>query len=305
MLYSFAIGFVIDGVSVCVKLVKGFKKIDTDNWKFANEGFQRGKKYLLNSIKRRSRSNKQQQQGVLSVNLMKPGPEAELESLKKDQSVLKVEILNLRQRQEDSLGQLSALEDRVRGAECRQQQMLFFLTRVTKSPNFVQQLIQKTKQKRELDGGEFVKRRRLLATQGRESLTEAAIDTSRSVNCRNQVQEELVTVLSELSEILHEAVDTRPIQTPFPAPMDDLLCSSLQDQKVNLLSGTTNSPGISSVYHVMSEKLLEDNSIVDEELAVNDSKFYSELEDLIAKPPDWGGFASGLVEQIGCIGSMP
>jgi heat shock transcription factor len=290
-------------------VIKGFKKIDTDKWKFANEGFQRGKRHLLKNIKRRSRFSKQQQGVETSVNLTKPaGLESdELVSLKKDHNVLKVEILKLRQQQEESQNQITAVEDRIRGAECRQQQMLLFLTKVAKSPSCVQQLIQKRKQKRELDGVEFGKRRRLLAPQlGRESLPHEPIDTSKSVNCRNQPQGDVTISLSELSGILQEAADIRLIHTPFPAPMDDVLCSPLQDRKVNVLSDhASTSPDMSSVYHVMSEKLLADNSIIDEELAVNDSKFYSELEDLIAKPPDyWGGFVSGLVEPSGCIGAM-
>lgn len=277
--------------------MKGFKKIDTDKWKFANEGFQRGKKHLLKNIKRRSRFSKQQQ-GVVSVNLTKPaGLEAELESLKKDHNVLKVEILKLRQQQEDSQNQMTAVADRIQGAECRQQQMLVFLTKVVKSPICVQQLIQKRKQKRELDGAEFGKRRRL---------PHGAIDTSKTVNGRSQLPLGDMTInLSELSEILRDAADIRPIQTPFPAPMDDVLCSPLQDRKVNLMPEVSTSPDMSSVYHVVSEKLLADNSIIDEELALNDSKLYSELEDLIAKPPDyWGGFVSGLVEPTSCIGAM-
>ena len=157
---------VFDGGIICVK---GFKKIDTDKWKFANEGFQSGKRHLLKNIKRRSRFSKQDQ-GVVSFNLRKPGLDTELESLRNDQNVLEVEILKLRQQQEDSQNQFTAVEDRIRCAECRQQKMLLFLTRVTKSPNFVQQLIQKRKLKRELNGGEISKKRRLLANQGHESL---------------------------------------------------------------------------------------------------------------------------------------
>ena len=50
------------------------------------------------------------------------------------------------------------------------------------------------------------------------------------------------------------------------------------------------------------EKLMRENSIVDEELDVNDSNIYLELEDLITKPTDWSvGSASGLVEQTSWI----
>lgn len=277
----------------------GFKKIDTDMWKFANEEFQSGKRHLLKNIKRRNRLNKQEH-GVVSLKLRKPEVETELESLRKDQNVLQVEILKLRQQEEDSHNQLTAVEDRIRYVECRQQQMHLFLTKATRNPNFAHQFIQKRKLKRELNGGEISKRRRLLATQGHESLLEA-IDTSLGVNGRNEVQGDSVTVLTD---ILQEGMDTCPLQTSFPAPMDDVLCSPLQDQKVNVMPGTSTPPEMSSVYNVMSEKLMGDNSIVDEDFTMNESQFYSELEDLIAKQPDWGGFVSGRVEPAGCVGSM-
>ena len=209
---------------------------------------------------------------MVSFNLRKPGLDTELESLRKDQNVLQVEILKLRQQQEDSHNQLTAVENRIRYADCRQQQMLLFLTKVTGNPNFAHQLIQKRKLKRELNGGEISKRRRLLATQGHESLLEAT-DTSLGVNGRNEVQGDSVTVLTDT---LQEGVDTFPLQTSFPAPMDDVLCSPLQDQKVNVMPGTSTTPEMSSVYNVMSEKLLGDNLIVDENMTMNDSKFYSE-----------------------------
>ncbi|XP_059432387.1 heat stress transcription factor A-2-like [Corylus avellana] len=239
----------------------GFKKIDTHKWKFANEGFRRGKMHLLKNIKRRSRLSKQQQEVIITgVNLAKPGGlESELESLKKDHNVLNVEILKLRQQQEESKNQMSAVEDRIRGAECRQQKMLLFLTKlVAKSPICMQQyLIQKRKQKRAVEC--FGKRRRRLMPR------EAA---SKSVNgSRNQFPQGDMTI--NHSEIL---------PTPFPAPMDD---TPLQ---LNVTAPEDNNP---SVYHVMSDKLLADHSIIDQEFGVDDSKFYSELEDLIASPPDY------------------
>ena len=245
---------------------------------------------MLKNIKRRSRYNKQQQ-GVICANnsTSNIGLEAELEILKKDQSALQLEVLKLRQQQEESNDQLSVAEERIRFTECRQQQMCNFFAKIAKYPNFFQQLIQKRKQqKKELDEGEFSKKRKLLETQVTKSLLEAT-GTDQSAKCRNQVdhQEGLESMQSdELSKFL-------------PVCMEDGLCCSLQDQK-------SSAPEMCSVYHVMSENLLEESSgvenVTNKELSVNDSSIYLELEDLInLKPCSWSGFASELVEQTGCV----
>ncbi|GMI81300.1 hypothetical protein HRI_001799300 [Hibiscus trionum] len=145
----------------------GFRKIDSDRWEFANEGFQGGKKHLLKNIKRRSRYNRQQQ-GVFCANNSTSNIvlEAELEILKKDRSLLQLEVLKLRQQQEESNHQLSAVHERIRFAECRQQQMCNFFAKIAKNPYFIQRLTQKRKQQNKelLEDGEFSfsKKRKLL-----------------------------------------------------------------------------------------------------------------------------------------------
>ncbi|KAJ6331050.1 hypothetical protein OIU76_009613 [Salix suchowensis] len=245
----------------------GFKKIDPDRWEFANEGFHGGKKHLLKSIKRRSRYNKQQSGPVTGVNdSTKPGLEAELEILKDDQDDLRLEILKIRQQQQESQTQLSAVEERLQAAECKQLQMFIFCTKASSSPGFIQQLIQKRKQQ----GIEFCKKRRLLQTHLPESFHDA-VDTNQVVNCRNHAREQQATMRTELSEILTEDVET---------------CQNFE------------------------KRLLDDGSViedlVDEEVDVNDSKLYLELEDLIGMPRTWGGFATELVgHPAGCVGSIP
>ncbi|XVE97973.1 hypothetical protein REPUB_Repub03eG0065000 [Reevesia pubescens] len=275
----------------------GFRKIDSDRWEFANEGFQGGKRHLLKNIKRRSRFIKQQQGGVICGNnsTSNIGLEAELEILKKDQSALQLEVLKLRQQREESNHQLSVVEERIRFAECRQQQMCSFFAKLAKYPNFIQQLIQKRKQqKKELDEGEFSKKRKLLETQVAKSLPEA-------MGTHQVDQEGLVSMLSdEFSKFLPDCIENNnQMEKEFSVSMEDGLCCSFQDQK-------SSAQEISSAYHVMSENLLGKCSDVEnatnEALSVNDSKIYLELEDLINwKPCSWSGFASEMVEQTGCV----
>ncbi|KDP33859.1 hypothetical protein JCGZ_07430 [Jatropha curcas] len=274
----------------------GFRKVDPDRWEFANEGFQGGKKHLLKNIRRRSRYNKQQQGAVTSDDSAKLSLEVQLEKLKNDQDLLKVEIFKLRQQQENSENQLSTVEQRVRVAECKQLQMFVFLAKAAKKGSFIQNLIQKRKRQRELDAAEFGKKRRLLDSQVRARLLDA-VDANQSVICRNQAQEQLATMQTELTEILKEDTETNTMSKLFETPISDEFCSPA------IATCGTNTQ--ESVYHLMSEILLDDDTVpevlVDEDLDVNDSKFYLELEDLTGKPRSWDGYVTELVQQAGCI----
>lgn len=250
---------------------------------------------MLKNIRRRSKYNKLHQGGAFTS--MKLGLEGEVEKLKRDQNILKVEILKLRQQQENSQVQLVNVQERVRSAELKQYQMLFFLTKMARKPTLVQQLIQKIKRKRELDGGEIGKRPRLLGTHYPVNFPKA-MDTIQGVDYRQQVHRELSSLQSELTGILSQTVSTSRMEPPVPSPMEDER-SHIQGLRGNTSRASAND--VSSACCIMSEKLMEENSSVDEELDVNDSNIYLELEDLISKPSDWVGSASGLVGQTGCI----
>ncbi|KAE9609899.1 hypothetical protein Lal_00006131 [Lupinus albus] len=267
----------------------GFRKVDSDRWEFANEGFQGGKKHLLKNIRRRSKYNKQHQG---AFNSMKPGLEAEVEKLKKDQNIMKLEILKLRQQQENSHMQLTNAQEQIRCAEMKQYQMIFFLTKMCRKPMLVDQLIHKIKRKRELDGNDIVKRLRLMGAQCPINCPKA-METNNTLNVdyRDQGHEQFTTLQSDLTGLLSEGVNNNSMG------MEDELCRSVQGLRG--YGSRTNGNDVSSAYHVVSEKLMRENSVIDEEQLedVNDSNIYLELEDLISKPSDWVGLASGLVGQ--------
>ncbi|CAL0325527.1 unnamed protein product [Lupinus luteus] len=266
----------------------GFRKVDSDRWEFANEGFQGGKKHLLKNIRRRSKYNKQHQG---AFNSMKPGLEAEVEKLKKDQNIMKLEIMKLRQQQENSHMQLTNVQEQIRCAEMKQYQMIIFLTRMCRKPMNVDHLIHKIKRKRELDGNDIVKRLRLLGAQCPINCPKAMETNTLNADYRDQGHEQFTTLQSDLTGLLSESVNNNSSMG-----MEDELCRSVQGLRD--YGSRTNGKDVSSAYHVVSEKLMRENSVVDEEqLDVNDSNIYLELEDLISKPSDWVGSASGLVGQ--------
>ncbi|XVE91811.1 hypothetical protein REPUB_Repub01dG0043700 [Reevesia pubescens] len=136
--------------------IYGFRKIDTDRWEFANDGFVRGQKDLLKNIARRKYSQgseqrkslqqqppQQQENSVGSCeNNENIGLWKEVENLKIDKTALMQELVKLRQYQETADNKVLRLKDRLQGMEKSQQQLLSFLIMAMQSPGFLFQLIQ-------------------------------------------------------------------------------------------------------------------------------------------------------------------
>lgn len=131
-------------------MFQGFRKVDTDRWIFANDGFVRGQKHLLKNIRRRKHSQVSDQR---KASQQKENPDApceknenglwkEVENLKTDKNVLMQELVKLRQHQETAENKLLRLRDKVQGMEKNQQQMLSFLVMAMQSPDFFVQLLQ-------------------------------------------------------------------------------------------------------------------------------------------------------------------
>ncbi|CAA3017180.1 heat stress transcription factor A-2-like [Olea europaea subsp. europaea] len=245
-----------------------FRKIDSDRWEFANEGFQRGEKHLLKNIKRRKQHSQIIHQQVAAQSWLDSsnyGLENELERMRTDQTTLKTEILKLKQQQENMENYLSSVEDRLQNAEKKQRITVLFLVKVLKDPLFLQ-YIKKRRQKNALNKFGMLKKRRLMK------------DIDRSV------QEELTPIQSE-------------IQALFSS---DDSGSPTQDHKVEA-SPETNSTDLNSENFILWEKLMEDDMIYEEkaegeaETAKQQSDIVLELEDLIAKPPEWDMHRRNLV----------
>ncbi|XP_020236147.1 heat stress transcription factor A-6b [Cajanus cajan] len=153
----------------------GFKKVDPDRWEFANELFLRGKKILLKSIRRRKanhQSQAMQQDDVEScVEVGQFGLDEEVDRLRRDRQVLMVELVKLRQQQQNTRAHLQAMEGRLKRTEQKQQQMMNFLARAMQNPNFVQQLVQQTEWRKELEEA-FSKKRRRPIEQGPSDVVE-------------------------------------------------------------------------------------------------------------------------------------
>ncbi|KAJ8443478.1 hypothetical protein Cgig2_016961 [Carnegiea gigantea] len=143
----------------------GFRKIDPDRWEFANEEFLRGQRHLLKNIRRRKHPSQSHplsiQQGAdPCVEVGRFGFDGEVDRLRRDKQVLMMELVKLRQQQQNTRAYLQAMEQRLQATEMKQQQMMNFLARAMQNPVFLQQLVQAKEKRKELEEALSKKRRR-------------------------------------------------------------------------------------------------------------------------------------------------
>ncbi|EOX94647.1 Heat stress transcription factor A-6b isoform 8 [Theobroma cacao] len=74
--------------------------------------------------------------------------------------VLVMELVKLRQQQQNTRAYLQAVEERLQGTEKKQKQMMSFLARAMQNPAFLQQLMQQKEKRKELEEAMSKKRRR-------------------------------------------------------------------------------------------------------------------------------------------------
>ncbi|XP_043702501.1 heat stress transcription factor A-4b-like [Telopea speciosissima] len=129
----------------------GFRKIDPDQWEFANEEFVRGQRHLLKNIHRRkpihSHSLHNQGQGNssgASTESEKQELEEEIEKLKQEKGILIVELQRHAQEQQGVELKMQSLEERLHHMEHRQRQMVAFLAQILQKPGFVSNLMQQS-----------------------------------------------------------------------------------------------------------------------------------------------------------------
>ncbi|BAT95564.1 hypothetical protein LR48_Vigan02g121700 [Vigna angularis] len=147
----------------------GFRKIDPDRWQFANEGFIRGHKHLLKSIRRRRAPSQLTQSHSVEVGRFEL--DKEVDRLKHEKIVLMMELMNLRQQQQKARMCIKEMEQRLQVTEIKQKHMMAFLARAIKNPAFIHQLLKKEKRK---DLEEALTKKRRQIKQGVRGIGESS-----------------------------------------------------------------------------------------------------------------------------------
>ncbi|KAF5180271.1 Heat stress transcription factor a-2 [Thalictrum thalictroides] len=258
----------------------GFKKVDPDRWEFANEGFLGGQKHLLKTIKRRRHVSQNMQQGVeVCIEVGQYGLEGELERLRRDRNTLMSEIMKLRQQQQSSHERLVAFDAQLQDTEKKQQQMMIFLGRAVKNPDFLQQLRQRNDHYNELLGSGVGRKRRLPVVHSAESInageTLEAINMIPVTNYDNHSLTEVVTVESEIETLFSVA------------------CSNELDSQDQTVPGM-NDLDSASATNIKWEELLNDDLIAGTDGETFESDV--EVEDLVAQFPLLGDCVADLFD---------
>lgn len=266
----------------------GFRKVDPDRWEFANEGFLAGQRHLLKTIKRRRNVSSQsmQQRGGpgACVEVGEFGLENEIERLKRDRNILMSEIVRLRHQQLNSRELLRAMEGRLQATEKKQQQMMTFLAKAMNNPSFMQQLVHKTPQSREVLGVEINRKRRLIASSSVEDL--------------QQDDQDLETMDYPSHDDQYFATMEPEMDTFFSTDYDSELGSEIKDP-------ASISVGDAIVEDLLNKELVTGNP-KDEVIMGDCSQVDVPVEDLVANTDDdWSDQLQDIVDHMDYLESKP
>ncbi|CAI9089116.1 OLC1v1023625C1 [Oldenlandia corymbosa var. corymbosa] len=178
----------------------GFRKIDPDQWEFANEEFIRGHRHLLKNIYRRKPIHSHSAQGNAAVSLSdteRKEFEEEIEKLKREKNMLESELERHKLENKEYQIEFNSLGERVKNIDDRQRQLLAFLAQLLQKPGFVSDFVQQSEM--------HSKKRRLLVSN--YLYDEAHMIQSPAVVAEPNPSSSLPVVNAELVEKLDSSVN--------------------------------------------------------------------------------------------------
>ncbi|XP_041990281.1 heat stress transcription factor A-4c-like [Salvia splendens] len=114
----------------------GFRKVDPEQWEFANEEFIRGQRHLLSNIRRRKPIHSHSGNGNAVTDSEREEYEKEIEKLKQERVSLETEVESYRQKNQGYEDELRSLGQTLQGIDQRQRQLVDSLARLLQSPGY-------------------------------------------------------------------------------------------------------------------------------------------------------------------------
>ncbi|KAL3509050.1 hypothetical protein ACH5RR_028451 [Cinchona calisaya] len=231
----------------------GFRKIDPDQWEFANEEFIRGQSHLLKKIYRRKPIHSHSAQGNSAVPLSDQERQAfkdEIDRLKGENDLLHSELERHKKKNREFGFEVSFLGQRLKNIDNRQRELVTFLAQMLQKPGFASGLMQQSESHN--------KKRRMLISNylyNEAHIDESPVVTSQQENassCLPVLNRELIEKLDSsvnfcekfLYGICHttaeEMCDFGSLPQPSPVIIT-ALCASSGDSDVNIQPCTSTS----------------------------------------------------------------
>lgn len=260
----------------------GFRKIDPDQWEFANEEFIRGQRHLLKNIHRRKpvHSHSMQNQDHVSVPLSETEKQefmVEINRLKHNNNLLQLELQTHQRESEVFEFQIQSLGEKLQNMEQRQRQMISFIVQQLQKPGFASILLQNSETHN--------KKRRLLMPNHFHD--ESSMDEKWSLNFQTLQKEDLneisaPTLNLELLEklessldfwenFLHvageamseETYDIGAFSQPPPIIVTEIQDTDVNNQPCSPISHAYSSPNSADTHSISSPGLVESMNHVD------------------------------------------
>ncbi|KAL2247200.1 heat stress transcription factor A-4b [Sesamum indicum] len=135
----------------------GFRKVDPDQWEFANEEFIRGQRHLLKNIHRRKPIHSHSGQGnpVPLTDSERDEFENQIEKLKQEKLLLQSEVDRYEQENRGYEYQLRSLGQALQNIDQRQRQLMVTLAQLLQKPGYTSSIMENAES--------YSKKRRLLA----------------------------------------------------------------------------------------------------------------------------------------------